>query len=588
MRNELSFTAVVLDTAGKPLKGRAVEVTGRLNQTFTTRKRIVGGFYSYDNQVEHKDLGVLCTGTTDAQGRFRIDQVPQGDVTLNLSALFRATQHLTVTVPASGDVAVAAQLQPNTMMARAAAMNAEPAVTHLAQKQAYLSQIRKSARAGTSPNIVFLFFDDLGYGDLSSFGNRLIKTPNIDAMAARGAKLTQSYSSSPVCTPSRAALLTGRLPVRSEAQHHVFFPTGHPVATMRRALGWANALPRDEITMAEALSRAGYATGAFGKWHLGDVDGSRPTDLGFGTYYGVLYSNDMAPLSLYRGTTAETPPADVVQGKLNERFADEAIKFIAANKDKPFFAYVPFTAPHWPHHPNPDRAGTSDGGEYGDVIEDLDAQVGRIVAALDKQGLADNTIIVVTSDNGGDYDGAVADLRGRKGETWEGGQRVPQFIAWPGVTKAGSVIAGMTMNIDMFPTLLGAAGVPLPKDRIIDGADIRPMLAGQTPSPHDTLFYLTTWSGKLSAVRNADFKYREVVEDDSPLGVSRGGAGHPTPPALYDLARDNESHNTIVRHPDVASALKAALEAKRAEVASNPRGWIDAAPTMGRKPPTRR
>lgn len=516
----------------------------------------------------------MRTETTDGQGHFRFDRVPEGKATINLNAMFRAAQHLTIDVPVTGEVQVAAQMQPNTLLARAAALNAEPSVEHAAQKQAYLAGIKKTAQAGKVPNIVILFFDDLGYGDLSSYGNRLISTPNIDAMAARGAKLTQSYSSSPVCTPSRAALMTGRLPVRSHAQHHVFFPTGHPVATMRRSLGWANALPRDEITIAEALNRAGYATGAFGKWHLGDMEGSRPTDFGFGTYYGVLYSNDMAPLALYRGTTAETAPDKLVQGKLNERFADEAIKFISGSKDKPFFAYVPFTAPHWPHHANPDRTAKSAAGDYGDVIEDLDVQVGRIVTALDKEGLSDNTIIVVTSDNGGDYDGAVSDLRGRKGETWEGGQRVPQFIAWPGVTHSGNVIDGMTMNIDMFPTLLAAAGVSLPTDRVIDGKDIRPMLSGRAQSPHDALFYLTTWSGQVSAVRNKDFKYREVVEDNSPLGVVRGGAGHPTPPALYDLARDNESHNTIARHPELTQKLKATLDAMRHHLTDNPRGWI--------------
>lgn len=517
---------------------------------------------------------LMRSATTGPDGRFTFDRIPDGKVTVNLSAMFRASQHIVVDVPATGEVEVSATLQPNATLARAAALNAEPPVEHLAQKQAYLASIKPVDKAGKSPNIVFLFFDDLGYGDLSSFGNKLIATPNIDSMASRGAKLTQSYSSSPVCTPSRAALMTGRLPVRSHAQHHVFFPTGHPVATIRRSLGWANALPRDEITIAEALAKAGYATGAFGKWHLGDVAGSRPTDLGFGTYYGVLYSNDMVPLSLYRGTVAKTPPAEVQQGKLNEQFADEAIKFIQANSTKPFFAYVPFTAPHWPHHPNPVRAGKSDGGEYGDVVEDLDAQVGRILKAIDDQGLADNTIIVVTSDNGGDYDGAVADLRGRKGETWEGGQRVPQFIVWPGVTRPGSVINAMTMNIDMFPTLLGAAGLPLPKDRVIDGSDIKAMLAGQAGSPHDELFYLTTWSGKVAAVRDRDFKYREVVEDDSPLGVSRGGGGHPTPPALYDLAKDNESHNIIARHPQVAEKLKRAIETQRANLSKNPRGWL--------------
>jgi arylsulfatase A-like enzyme len=514
---------------------------------------------------------LMRTATTDAKGMFRFDRVPEGKSTVNIGSMFLATQHVTVDVPATGETQLSAQLKPNTALGRAAQLNSEPPVEHLSQKQAYLAAIPKTAKAGTSPNVVVLFFDDLGYGDLSSYGNQLIRTPKIDAMATRGAKLTQSYSSSPVCTPSRAALMTGRLPVRSNAQHHVFFPDGHPVATMRRSLGWANALPRDEVTLPEVLSRAGYATGAFGKWHLGDVAGSRPTDLGFGTYYGVLYSNDMAPLAIYRGTQAETPPADVQQGKLNEMFANEAIRFITDNKDTPFFAYVPFTAPHWPHHPNPARAGKSDGGEYGDVVEDLDDQVGRIVAALDTLKLSDNTIIIVTSDNGGDYDGAVGDLRGRKGETWEGGQRVPEFVAWPGVTKPGSVIEGMTMNVDIFPTLLSANGIALPKDREIDGKDIQPMLAGKAGSPHDNLFYLTTWTGNLAGVRDGQFKYKEPVDDTSPL-VGAARVSHPTP-ALYDLTRDNESHNVIARHPDVAERLKAVLEAKRSAMTANPRGW---------------
>lgn len=199
---------------------------------------------------------LMRSATTGADGRFVFDRVPDGKVTLNLSAMFRASQHIVVDVPKTGQVEVSATLQTNAMLARAAALNAEPPVEHLAQKQAYLAGIKPVAKAGKSPNIVFLFFDDLGYGDLSLFGNKLIATPNIDSMAQRGAKLTQSYSSSPVCTPSRAALMTGRLPVRSHAQHHVFFPTGHPVATMRRSLGWANALPRDEASAHRLRTRA--------------------------------------------------------------------------------------------------------------------------------------------------------------------------------------------------------------------------------------------------------------------------------------------------------------------------------------------
>ncbi|MCY1670997.1 sulfatase-like hydrolase/transferase [Novosphingobium sp. SL115] len=185
--------------------------------------------------------------------------------------------------------------------------------------------------------------------------------------------------------------------------------------------------------------------------------------------------------------------------------------------------------------------------------------------------IADETIIVVTSDNGGDYDGAVGDLRGRKGETWEGGMRVPQFIAWPGVTKPVTTIDAMTMNIDLFPSLLAMRGIPLPSDRIIDGRDIRSMLSGATPSPHQYLYYLTTWTAEVSAVRNAKYKYREPVDDTSPLGGA-GKALHPAP-ALYDLEKDNEAHNVINRHPEVTEDLKRQIAALRAEIENNRRGW---------------
>ena len=516
----------------------------------------------------------LMRGTTTGRdGIYRIPALPAGDYAVSASGFGVASDRRRAVVPPHGPATLDFVLGPNLALQRAAAANGEPKVEHQRQKDAYLASIRPVQ--GRPPNVLLILFDDLGAGDLSSYGNRLIKTPNIDAVAQRGVRLDSFYSSSPVCTPSRAAIMTGRLPTRSLAANHVFFPTGHPMVTVRHAAGWANALPADEILLPEILSRAGYATGAFGKWHLGDTPGHRPTERGFKDYFGILYSNDMDPATLWRGTTVDTPGASADQATFTERFTDEAIGFIRANATRPFFAYVPYTAPHVPHVPNPKHKGVSEGGTYGDVVEDLDTNVGRLLRTLDELKIADNTIIIVTSDNGGDFGGSVGDLRGRKGETFEGGQRVPAFVVWPGVTRPGTRTSQMAMNIDFFPSLLANLHIPLPADRTIDGADFRGLLGGAN-SPHDYLYYVTTFSGEYQAVRDREgYKYRELLANASPFAPT----GEPQPNkaptgSLYDLNRDDESHDLTARHPGEASRLKAALESLRAQAAANPRGWV--------------
>jgi len=504
-------------------------------------------------------------------GSFRLSQLPAGAIGVTVTAPGMASEHVSITAPATGAVQLPVRLKKNDLVARAAALYTEPAPEHLPQKQAYLDSIRPIR--GKTPNILLILFDDLGYGDLSSYGNRLIRTPNIDAAGARGVKLDQFYSSAPVCSPSRAGLLTGRYPTRARASNHVFMGTGTPSATLRASRGWTNALPLDEILLPEILSRAGYRTGAFGKWHLGDVAGRRPNDFGFNDYFGLHYSNDMKPTNVWRNDRIDTPEAQVDQSTLTERITDEAQAFIRRNADRPFFAYVPYTAPHWPHHPNRKHEGVSEGGAYGDVIEDLDTHVGRLIQTLSDLRIDDNTIVIITSDNGGDYAGSAGDLRGRKTETFEGGMRVPAFVIWPGKIAPGTVTREMAMNIDILPTILAALNIAQPQDRIIDGRDLGGMLTGGS-SPHDYLYYVTTWSGRYEGIRDRAFKYRDPVLDRTLISArGPGGGGAGDRPSLYAIDQDNESHDVSAKHPARLSALRQQLELFRQETGDNIRGW---------------
>jgi len=517
----------------------------------------------------------LRGATSGPDGRFAFPDLPAGEYRVDatprfLNLLERAGQ--VITVPDTGTVEVVLQLPLNQAARDAAARYTPPEPAHLPQKNVYLASVPQADEG--APNIVVILFDDLGYGDLSAFGNRLIETPNIDAWGAEGMRLNQFYSSSPVCTPSRAGLLSGRYPSRALAAHHVFFPEGHWIASARHALGLANALPRDEVLLPEMPRAAGYRTGIFGKWHLGDAEGHQPQDFGFDRWFGLLHSNDMQPLHMFSDGMIETTAEDVRQDTLTQRFTDEAIGFIRENREGPFFAYIPYTAPHLPHVPTDDRRGTSDGGIYGDVIEDLDHHVGRIRDTLASLDLAENTLVIITSDNGGDWGGSAGALRGRKGETWDGGMRVPFFAIWPGHIEPGSSDT-MAMNIDLLPTFAHLAGLPLPQDRMIDGASLAPLLWGDGTPPHDYLYYLTYASGDFHAVRDADFKYRPVLAPRSMFAPTGDQEFYMASNALYDMARDNEAHDVTARHPERAEALAAQLEAWRAANAQNPRGWID-------------
>ncbi len=447
----------------------------------------------------------------------------------------------------------------------------------LSAKLAYLEQVEPGA--GERFNIVLIFFDDLGWGDLSSYGNAFISTPNIDALADSGLRMTNFYSASPVCTPSRAALLTGRYPPRTRTDRHVFFNDYHLIGWGRRILGFANELPKEEVTLAEILQQAGYRTHMVGKWHLGTREGYRPTDFGFDDWYGVLYSNDMYPLHLYanddviiedgrdggffpaeRDEWRPLPGQGIDQTRLTQMYTDKAIEFLETVGDTPFFLYLPHSFPHVPHYASAEHSGNSRGGTYGDVVEDLDRSTGAITQALERLGLDDNTLVIVTSDNGADYNGSAGPLRGRKQEILEGGQRVPMILRWPNRIPAGAVSDEMAMNTDILPTVLDLLKISQPADRIIDGKSIAPTLFDGRPS-HEVLYYFPTVNTLPGAVRDRDFKLTRATGDP---GRDREH--------LSRIA-GTEAHEVSNLYPEAFAHLKSRLSEKRDEIASNPRGW---------------
>lgn len=433
--------------------------------------------------------------------------------------------------------------------------------------KSYLAGVQPHPNPAALPNILIILADDLGSGDLDS---PALDLPNLKRLASEGIRLTSFYAPASVCSPSRAALLTGRYPVRTLVTNP-FFSTEDPMNILMDVLGRysynVRGIPEDEVLLSEVLSRRGYRTGLFGKWHLGGTPGYIPNDRGFDSFYGALWSNDDVPYPIFRDRAVAVPdPAD--QNVLTRDFTLAAQDFIRANRAHLFFLYLAYAMPHVPIHASDAFRGISRGGLYGDAVEEIDWSVGQMMATLAEQGLAEKTLVIFSSDNGPWWQGNPGYVRGRKLLWFEGGFRVPFIARWPGVIPAGKVSAGMSINFDLFTTCLELAGVPLPQDRIIDGKDILPFLKGQAPSPHDTLFYYDTRN--LVAVRHQHWKYhRQYITDNASFWPLLQG------PFLFDLDSDpNESYSLVESQPERAAQLAAMLDAFEAEMRANLRGWL--------------
>lgn len=435
----------------------------------------------------------------------------------------------------------------------------------------------------TTPNFIVIFADDMGYGDLGVYGHPTIKTPNLDKMANEGQKWTSFYVAAPVCTPSRAGLLTGRLPVRSgmcsdNGNHRVLFPNSN------------GGLPQSEISIAKVLKKSGYQTAAVGKWHLGHKSPYLPTDHGFDSYFGIPYSNDMDKVEdasfrllaeaerwqaynvpLMRDKKIVERPAD--QRTITKRYTEEAVRKIKRLKDGPFFIYLAHSLPHIPLFRSEEFKDVSAAGIYGDVIEEIDWSVGQIMETLRELDLAENTLVVFTSDNGpwhicNTHGGSAGLLQGAKGGTFEGGMRVPAIFWWPKTVKP-EVVMEMGTTMDLLPTFCGLSGTKLPDDRIYDGYDVSPLLFGTGKSPRNEVFYYR--GQQVYAIRKGDYKAHFITRleygsrtahlyTDPEVEINKTPTVQETP-LLYNVSIDpSEKYNIAAEHPEVIAEMRKVLE----------------------------
>ncbi len=458
------------------------------------------------------------------------------------------------------------------------------------------------------PNIVLIFADDLGYGDVGCFNpNGPFETPSLDRMAREGARLTSFYVPTPYCAPSRGTILTGRYPFR-----HTVVRNPAPDA------GQSNfGLPQAEITIAEILKSAGYATAAFGKWHLGHKPQWLPRTQGFDDYFGILYSNDMFPVQLVENESVLEYP--VPQSTLTRRYTERAMQFIDRHQHEPFFVYLPHAMPHKPLAASDDYYTPHTRDDlYADVIRELDANVGRLLDKLQQLSLDEKTLVIFTSDNGPWYGGSTAGLRGMKGKTWEGGLRVPMIARMPGVIPSGVTNPAPAGTIDILPTICQLVGAAQPDDRVIDGRDIMPLMKDSAaPSPHAAIFGMQ--GNRLATIRAGKWKLHvrspgpqrfsslsdeelaQWIDPRGPDGVTilapyeqakptqhpglTAGDG-PKSMMLFDLEVDpGEQRDVANQHPEVVEQLMAVFEKQNAQVPDFPSeksDYLFEQPTRGR------
>jgi arylsulfatase A-like enzyme len=430
-----------------------------------------------------------------------------------------------------------------------------------------------SVSAAKPPNFIIILADDLGYGDLSCYGHPTIRTPHLDRMAIEGMRFTDFYVAAEVCTPSRAALMTGRLPIRTgmcSDKRRVLFPDS------------SGGMPAEEITLAEGLKARGYTTGIVGKWHLGCKREHSPLKHGFDFYYGLPYSNDMdrdpskAPkgreaflnpkieywnVPLKRNDDILEKPAE--QHTLTKRYTDEAVQFIKQNKKNPFLLYFPHTFPHVPLFASDKFSGKSRRGLYGDVVEELDWSVGQVLQTLRETKLDKNTLVFFTSDNGPwltqfEQGGSAGLLKEGKGSTWEGGMREPGIAWWPGKIKPAQTCTEMASSMDLYVTCLKLAGATLPSDRVVDGVDMSGLLLGTGPNQREVMFYYR--GTRLFAARKGPFKAHFITQSS----YGKDAPEPHDPPLLFNVQTDpSEQFDVAKNHPEVIADILRAVEKHR-------------------------